>query len=165
MQGMGGTDTADYSDRTNVTVWAQIDGIAHSGAATMTPVHGDVYHGYTNGSCALGTSSENDTIALDFTNINGSQGNDCLFGQPIGTTCSVTYNSVTTSTICQNTLVGGPGDDMLFGYDDDDLLDGTGGVGGDSAQNSNFLDCGAAGVSGNTGFATGLAGYKASCQF
>jgi RTX calcium-binding nonapeptide repeat (4 copies) len=148
-------DTVDYSDRAG-PVWASIDGLPHSGTGTFTPVPGDSGHAFTNGTCAVPTGSEGDTIATDIQNLTGSAGSDCLFGQPTSFTC--------TGQVCQNTITGGPGSDMIFGYDDDDTLEGSGSP-GDSNSDSNYLDCGASFA--NTGHDLGVTppGYKANCQF
>jgi Ca2+-binding RTX toxin-like protein len=155
MTGNGGSDTVDYSDATG-PVWAQIDGIGHSGAGSFTQTLAHSSAAYTDGTCALTMSTENDTIALDFTNIIGSQGSDCLFGQPHGSACP--------GTTCQNNLTGGPGSDMLFGLDDDDILEGSGGLGGDGASDSNYLDCG---NGTDVGHDLGVAppGYRGNCEF
>jgi hypothetical protein len=157
MTGMGGTDTVDYSDRgSSVTIWAAIDGIAHSGASTHITTHlGTQAAGRTDGTCTITSSDEGDTIATDITNLSGGAGNDCLFGQPVGFAC--------TGTVCQNLLTGGRGTDMLFGNDDDDILEGSGGVSGDGSSDSNYLDCGSGFA--NIGHDLGVSGYKANCQF
>ncbi len=157
MTGGGGNDTVDYSDATG-PVWAALDGVAHSGASsTITRSYGTSGAAYTDGTCTITSSDEGDTIMPDITNLVGSQGDDCLFGQPTGSACP--------GMTCQNNLTGGPGSDMLFGYDDDDVLEGSGGAGGDGASDSNYLDCG--GGYGNTGHNLGVVppGYKARCQF
>jgi hypothetical protein len=157
MTGMGGSDTVDYSDRDQtVTIWAAIDGVAHSGASTHITTHlGTAGNGRTDGTCTITSSDEGDTIATDISNITGGDGDDCLFGQPVGFTC--------TGTVCQNQLTGGRGNDMLFGNDDDDILEGSGGLNSDTTSNSNYLDCGSGFA--NTGHDLGVSGYKANCQF
>ncbi len=152
--GGAGSDTVDYSDAVG-PVWAQIDGTNRSGAGTFTQHPGTASMAYVDGTCPFGTSTEQDTIGIDITNLVGSQGNDCLFGQPHGSACP--------GSTCQNNLTGGPGSDMLFGLDDDDILEGSGGVGGDGATDSNYLDCGSGFA--NTGHDLGVAGYRANCQF
>ncbi|HSY22406.1 MAG TPA: hypothetical protein VK841_09845 [Polyangiaceae bacterium] len=159
MTGGGGSDTVDYSDAVG-PVWAQIDGLPHSGAGTFTQHLGTAGAAYTDGSCTLGMSgsTEQDTIGIDITNLIGSAGSDCLFGQPYGSACP--------GTTCQNNLTGGPGSDMLFGMQDDDILEGSGGLGGDAPTDSNFLDCGT-GSTSNIGHDLGVIppGYRANCQF
>jgi hypothetical protein len=160
--GGGGTDTVDYSDRTN-PVYVILDGLPHSGegAFSQTPSQAAPF---TNGTCAFtgGGSTEMDSVSSDFTNILGGSGADCLFGQPPGSTCLTITEALGQSggNTCQNTLTGGPGEDMLFGYDQDDVLEGAGGVGADGA--ANWLDCGNGYA--NVGHDIGT-GYKANCQF
>jgi hypothetical protein len=168
MTGGGGSDTVDYSDRTaSTTLWVSIDGIAHSGASShQVRVFGTLANAYTDGSCTLTTgvglngtgSDENDTIGTDIQNITGGAGNDCLLGQPIPFVCPTTGTLV-----CQNTLTGGPGSDMLFGYEDNDVLEGSGPVGfADGVNDSNYLDCG---DGTDIGHNVGASGYRASCEF
>jgi hypothetical protein len=155
--GGGGSDTVDYSDATG-PVWAQIDGLPHSGVSAGLAQSPGNSAPYTNGTCTIGMTTEGDTIGIDITNIIGSANNDCLFGQPYGSACP--------GTTCQNTLTGGPGSDMLFGMQDDDILEGSGGLGGDGPTDSNYLDCGT-GSYANTGHDIGVTppGYRANCQF
>jgi hypothetical protein len=162
MTGGGGSDTVDYSDATGA-VWAQIDGLPHSGAligmsSAMTMTQGLSANAYTGGTCTFTGTNEGDTIGIDITNLIGSAYSDCLFGQPYGSACP--------GTTCQNTLTGGPGSDMLFGMQDDDILEGSGGVGGDAPTDSNYLDCGT-GSTSNIGHDLGVVppGYRANCQF
>jgi len=153
--GGAGSDTVDYSDA-NGPVWAQI-GTSTSGAGTFTQTRGTASLAYSDATCTLTSSSENDTIGADITNLIGSKGSDCLFGQALNSACP--------GTTCQNTLVGGPGSDMLFGYDQNDILEGSGGLGGDAPGDSNYLDCG--GGDANTGHDLGVVppGYRINCQF
>jgi Ca2+-binding RTX toxin-like protein len=104
-------------------------------------------------------SDENDTVGTDIQNITGGAGNDCLLGQPIAFVCPTMGTLV-----CQNTLTGGPGSDMLFGYEDNDVLEGSGPVGfADSMTDVNYLDCGDGTDIGHNVGASG--GYRASCEF
>lgn len=168
--GNGGNDTVDYSERTSGTsLWVSLDGIAHSGASShQLRTFGTAVNLYEDGACTLviGTggdaggptsgSDENDTVATDIQNIIGGAGNDCLLGQPLTFTC--------TGSVCQNNLTGGPGDDMLFGFEDNDVLEGSGGA-GDSMTAKNYLDCG----NGTLNIARDVGaspGYRAgNCQF
>jgi Ca2+-binding RTX toxin-like protein len=171
--GGAGVDTVDYSSRSGI-LWAAIDGVHDSGYGTMTQTPA-VNASFTNGSCALTASSEQDSISLDVENIYGGANDDCLFGQPNATHPTdgePVRAAVTDCTVynCQNQLVGNDGNDMLFGLDDDDVLQGGNPVNGavvnaSYAAEVDMVDCG--GGQGNLGFDVGGGGgaYKATnCQ-
>jgi len=160
MHGGGGTDTADYSDRVSESVYASIDGTNDSGyvASAHLTASPNAVLPHSGGTCTISQSDEGDTIALDITNITGGAGDDCLKGQPTTFNCSLAPNPG----VCLNLLTGGPGNDMLFGYDGDDILEGSGGA-GDSMSASNYLDCGNGYA--NAGHDIGVSGYKVNCQF
>ncbi len=161
MHGNGGTDTADYRDRTTA-VYVVLDGTAHSGAGTFSQ-HQDSAAPWTAGYCTFTSSSEGDTVAPDFANILGGSGADCLLAQPAGVSAdctAITTGNNPNGNTCQNTLTGGGGVDMLFGFDQDDVLEGAGE--GDLSGSANYLDCG--GGFANVGHDIGT-GYKANCQF
>jgi Ca2+-binding RTX toxin-like protein len=160
--GGAGVDTVDYSDQTSA-VYAAIDDVAHSGVANGAMVKTiESSYPYLGGDCQLGAtdaggggSSENDTIHNDISNIVGGTGDDCLKGQKADPICNTTV-------FCQNNLTGGAGNDMLFGYDDNDILEGAGEANPPNNE-SNYIDCGSGTFNISHDY---MNGYKASnCQF
>lgn len=163
--GGGGADTVDYSSRQS-GLWVALDGVAHSGAfssgggASMVQIFGDASDDppYSTQACAApiaGPGNEGDSIAKDVENVLGGEGDDCLFGQPVGDAVCAKAGA------CANQLSGGLGNDLLFGNDDDDVLEG--GPNGNSEVNG--LDCG--GAQGNLGRSagSGTGSYQVHCQF
>lgn len=168
--GGGGMDTVDYSSRlaANGGVWVALDGAAHSGTfsvsnpALMVQVFGAAGDtpAYSAQACAAPTvDSEGDTVGKDVENIIGGLGDDCLFGQPAADAVCATAGA------CVNQLSGNDGNDILVGYDDDDLLEGGNPSSAGYAAEINALDCGDG--QGNMGRAVGggATAYKLTCQF
>ncbi len=169
---VGGTgmDTVDYASRLAADggVWVALDGAAHSGTfsvgnpALMVQVFGAAGDtpAYSAQACAAPTvDSEGDTVGKDVENIIGGLGNDCLFGQPAADAVCATAGA------CVNQLSGNDGDDILVGYDDDDLLEGGNPSSGGYGAEINALDCGDG--QGNMGRAQGggATAYQLTCQF
>lgn len=167
--GGAGTDTVDYHTRLAAEggVWVALDGVAHSGtfdvagAAAPTQTFGTAgaTPPYSDEACpAPSSGGEGDLIGKDVENALGGAGNDCLLGQPAGDTYCATAS-------CANQLSGGDGDDMLFGFDDDDVLEGGDPASGSYSSEANAIDCGGGQGNVSTNKGGGGTAYQLTCQF